>query len=110
MLDALVRNSGLDRWIEAVISVDAARMYKPHPSCYALVERALGVAKEEALFVSSNGFDAAGAKAFGFNVVWIRRSDAGAATLYGMLRGRAEELGHPPDHVVCSLTDLPELL
>ena len=110
MLEPLVRNSGLDQWIEAVISVDAARTYKPHPSCYALVEQRLGVAKEEVLFVSSNGFDVAGAKAFGFNVAWIRRGGEGAATLYGMLRGRAEELGHAPDHVVSSLTDLEKLL
>jgi 2-haloacid dehalogenase len=110
MLLALVRNSGLDQWIEAVISVDGARSYKPHPSCYALVEQRLGVAKEEVLFVSSNGFDVAGAKAFGFNVAWIRRGGAGVDTLYGRLRGRAEELGHPPDHIVSSLTDLPQLL
>ena len=110
MLEALVRNSGLERCFEAVISVNAARTYKPHPSCYALVEQRLGVGKEEVLFVSSNGFDVTGAKAFGFNVAWIRRGGAGAATLYGMLRGRAEELGHAPDHVVSSLTELPKLL
>src|SRR5215472_16177720 len=66
MLEALVRNTGLDRWIKAVISVDAARTFKPHPSCYTLVEQRLGVAKQEVLFVSSNGFDVAGAKTFGF--------------------------------------------
>jgi 2-haloacid dehalogenase len=111
MLAALVRNSGLDRWIEAAISIDSVRTYKPHPSCYALVEPALGVAKEEVLFVSSNSFDAVGAKAFGFNVAWIRRSGSrDPATMFGMLRGRAEELGHAPDHTVSALTDLPELL
>jgi 2-haloacid dehalogenase len=111
MLQELVRNSGLDRWIEAVISVDSARAYKPHPSCYALVEPALGVPKDEVLFVSSNSFDVVGAKAFGFEVAWIRRSGRGApATMFGMLRGRAEELGHAPDHTVSALTDLPELL
>jgi len=110
MLEALVRNSGLDRWIEAVISVDAARTYKPHPSCYTLVEQRLGVAKQEVLFVSSNGFDVAGAKTFGFNVAWIRRAGLRPGTLYGMLRGRAEELGYAPDHVVSSLTDLPKFL
>ena len=110
MLEALVRNTGLDRWIEAVISVDAARTYKPHPSCYALVGQRLGVVKQEVLFVSSNGFDVAGAKAFGFNVACIRRGGGSPSTFYDMLRGRAEELGHPPDHVVSSLTDLPKLL
>jgi 2-haloacid dehalogenase len=111
MLQGLVRNSGLDRWIEAAISVDSVRAYKPHRSCYALVEPALGAPKDEVLFVSSNSFDVAGAKAFGFEVAWIRRSGGGApANMFGMLRGRAEELGHAPDHTVSALTDLPELL
>jgi len=111
MLQELVRNSGVDRWIEAAISIDSVRAYKPHPSCYALVEPVLGVHKEEVLFVSSNSFDAVGAKAFGFEVAWIRRSGGGGpATIFGMLRGRAEELGHAPDHTVSALTDLPDLL
>jgi 2-haloacid dehalogenase len=111
MLQNLVRNSGLDRWIEAAISVDSIRQYKPHRSCYALVQPVLGVPKEEVLFVSSNGFDVVGAKAFGFKVAWIRRSGDGApASMFGMLRGRAEELGHTPDHVLSALTELPALL
>jgi 2-haloacid dehalogenase len=111
MLQKLVRNSGLDRWIEAAISIDSVRTYKPHRSCYALVEPVLGVPKEDVLFVSSNSFDVVGAKAFGFNVAWIRRSGSkDPATMFGMLRGRAEELGYAPDHIVSALTDLPKLL
>jgi 2-haloacid dehalogenase len=111
MLRKLVRNSGLDRWIEAAISIDSVRTYKPHRSCYALVEPVLGVPKEDVLFVSSNSFDVVGAKAFGFNVAWIRRSGSKhPATMFGMLRGRTEELGYAPDHIVSALTDLPKLL
>jgi len=118
MLDALVQNSGLHRWIETAISIDVARTYKPHPACYALVEQALDVRRRDVLFVSSNGFDVAGAKAFGFNVAWIRRASAEPAgeglvdptAFYRMLRGRAEELGHAPDYIVSALTDLPGLL
>ena len=111
MLQKLVRNSGLDQWIEAAMSVDSVRTYKPRRSCYALVEPVLGVPKEDVLFVSSNSFDVVGAKAFGFDVAWIRRSGSGdPATMFGMLRGRAEELGHAPDYVVSALTDLPKLL
>jgi 2-haloacid dehalogenase len=111
MLQKLVQNSGLDRWIEAVISIDSVGKYKSHRSCYALVEPVLGVSKEEVLFVSSNSFDLVGAKAFGFKVAWIRRSGGSRpATMFGLLRGRAEELGHGPDHVVSALTELPKLL
>jgi 2-haloacid dehalogenase len=111
MLQKLIRNSGLNRWIEAAISIDGVRTYKPHRSCYALVQPVLEVPKEEVLFVSSNSFDVVGAKAFGFKVAWIHRSGgSGPATMFGMLRGRAEELGHAPDHVVSALTELPKLL
>ncbi|HKD35323.1 MAG TPA: haloacid dehalogenase type II, partial [Pirellulales bacterium] len=42
MLSALVKNSGLDAFLDATISVDGARKYKPHPECYALIEERLG--------------------------------------------------------------------
>ena len=72
MLAALVKNSGLNSFLDATISVDGAGKFKPHPDCYALVEKVLGLKKDEVMFVSSNSFDVAGAKHFGFTVVWIR--------------------------------------
>jgi len=117
MLTALVKNSGLDAVLDATISVDGARKYKPHPQCYALVEETLGLRTGEVLFVSSNGFDVAGAKHFGFKVAWIRRSAVaapngpiGPAQMYRLLRGNAETLGHAPDYTVAALTDLITLL
>jgi 2-haloacid dehalogenase len=76
--------------------VDGARKFKPHPDCYGLVEKALGVNKDQVMFVSSNGFDVAGAKRFGFKVVWIRRGLGPGvsvdpvlpAQMYGLLHGR----------------------
>ena len=118
MLSALTSNSGLDFYLDAVISVDEAKKFKPHPDCYALVEKALGVAKDEVMFVSSNGFDVVGAKRYGFNVVWIRRGGGPSvpvgpvlpAQMFRLLRGRAESLGYVPDHTVSALTDLLGLL
>jgi 2-haloacid dehalogenase len=116
MLSALVRNSGLDSFLDATISVDGARKFKPHPDCYALVEKTLGLEKDEVMFVSSNGFDVAGAKHFGFTVVWINRGGGapagpvGPARMYRMLRGNAETLGYAQDYTVSALTDLIGLL
>lgn len=119
MLDALVEASGVASLFADVISVDRAKSFKPDPRCYALVEPALGVAKDEVLFVSSNGFDVAGAKAFGFKVAWIERggppaapasSAIGPAEMYRLLRGRAEKLGHAADLRIKALTDLPDAL
>jgi 2-haloacid dehalogenase len=119
MLDALVRASGIAPLLTDVISVDRAKSFKPDPRCYELVGPALGIAKHEALFVSSNGFDVAGAKQFGFTVAWIERdrgraapenSNVGPAEFYKLLRGRAEVLGYEPDFRINALTDLTSVL
>ena len=118
MLSALVRNSGLDAYLDATISVDGARKFKPHPDCYALVEKVLGVNNDDVMFVSSNGFDVVGAKHFGFKVAWIRRGGGASvpagpvlpAQMYRLLRANAETLGYVQDYTVSALTDLVGLL
>ena len=119
MLDKLVKASGIAGRLTDVISVDRAKSFKPDPACYALVEQALGVAKDEVLFVSSNGFDVAGAKHYGFQVARIERiagmpaptsSDVGPSDMFWLMRGYAEHLGHTADWRVSRLTDLAPLL
>ena len=96
MLEAAVRSSGLGRHLEHVLSVDAVKTYKPAPQVYALGPRALSLPASELLFVSSNAWDVAGAKAFGYRVAWCNRQDA-----------PAEELGLSADVIVTSLAELP---
>ena len=117
MLTALVKNSGLDAFLDATISVDGARKFKPHPDCYALVEKTLGLKNDEVIFVSSNSFDVTGAKHFGFKVAWIRRAapsassgPIGPAQMYRLLRGNAETLGYRADYMVGALIDLIGLI
>ena len=93
MLAPLVLHSGLK--FDAVLSVDAAKVFKPAPQAYQIALRHFGVPKERIGFVTSNFWDAAGAKSFGFTVYWINR--AGVA---------AERLGFQPDRVVKSLAAL----
>ncbi len=123
MLDALVRNSGLDRILSATISIDAAKIFKPSPDTYALVEARLAAPPHEVLFVSSNPWDACGAKAFGFQVAWIERVTPEAmaracassdlmspVTLYQALRTQMDELGVEPDFRIGTLAELPRLV
>jgi 2-haloacid dehalogenase len=95
MLEEALRSAGLgDRFLH-VLSVDEVRTYKPAPAVYALAENRLRLARTQLLFVSSNAWDAAGAKAFGLPTAWVNRL------------GVAEErLGAKPDVVVRDLTDL----
>ena len=76
MLDAAVRSAGLDGVIMHVLSVDAVRTYKPSPRVYELGPRAFSIPAVEMLFVSSNAWDIAGAKAFGYRTCWCNRSGA----------------------------------
>ena len=96
MLAAAVTASGLTPLLEHVISVDRVKTYKPSPLVYALGPETLGVSAGELLFVSSNGWDVAGAKAFGYQVAWCNRTGA-----------PEEELGVRPDLVIDSLEKIP---
>jgi 2-haloacid dehalogenase len=97
MLRAAVESSGLKGEFSQVISVDAARIYKPSPRVYQLACKKLRMAKGAIGFVSSNCWDIIGAKNFGFWTCWVNRSKA-----------PQDELGFTPDVVANSLTDLVE--
>jgi 2-haloacid dehalogenase len=69
---ALERVSGRIPPMDHYLSVDAARRFKPHPAVYQLAVDATGLAAHQIGFVTANGWDAAGAGAFGFRVAWLR--------------------------------------
>jgi 2-haloacid dehalogenase len=123
MLNALVKNTGLDRLLDATISVDAKKIFKPAPDAYTLIEEQLGVAPRDVLFISSNPWDACGAKAFGLNVAWIERVTPEAMallcvetetvaplTMFKGLRTQMDELGVVPDHRIRSLQEIPKVV
>jgi 2-haloacid dehalogenase len=123
MLNALVRNSGLRPILDAVISVDANRIFKPAPQAYALIETTLKIPPRDVLFISSNPWDVCGAKAFGLNVAWIERvtpeamalacleSDAlPPLTMFKAIRTQMDELGFQPDYRIRALSELPKLV
>jgi 2-haloacid dehalogenase len=99
MLQAVVESAGLRGTFVHIISVDEVRTYKPSPAAYQLAVRKLGVDKTDIGFVSSNFWDDAGAKAFGFRTYWVNRSGA-----------PADELSVTPDVTLTSLTDLVDLI
>jgi 2-haloacid dehalogenase len=74
MLDAAVDAAKLRADLDAVLSVDCLRMYKPRPEAYRLVTDGFGIAPSDVVFVSSNRWDVMGATAFGFRAEWINRA------------------------------------
>jgi 2-haloacid dehalogenase len=98
MLNAVVEHNGLAaRFRGGVLSVHAAKRFKPDASVYRIAEEALGVTRSLLGFVSSNGWDAAGAKSFGFKAFWVNRQGA-----------PVERLGSRPDAIVANLTELAD--
>jgi 2-haloacid dehalogenase len=94
-----VDHAGLALLFDAVLSVEAVGAYKPDAAVYRLACDRLGLNAEAILFVSSNGWDAWAASAFGMRVAWCNRQG-----------GRREHLPGDPEHEIASLADLPALL
>lgn len=99
MLAAVVANSGLQNVFDAVLSVEEVGVYKPHPLVYGLAAQRLGVTPSRICFLSSNGWDAYSAKAFGFRVIWCNR--------FGQAPERIPET---PDGEITDLAMLPAML
>jgi 2-haloacid dehalogenase len=93
MLDPLVASSGLA--FDAVLSVDELKVFKPAPEVYELAVRKLQIPAGQIGFVSSNCWDALGAKSFGFTVFWLNRSGA-----------PVDRLGFRPDAILTSLNNI----
>jgi 2-haloacid dehalogenase len=74
MLESAVRHNGLDSYFAEIISADRVKTYKPSPRVYALATEILNLPASNILFISSNSWDAAGAKAFGYKVCGCYRS------------------------------------
>ena len=99
MLASAAEASGLAPSLDAVLSVDAVRLYKPRPEVYALVTERFRIAPHEVVFVSSNRWDVMGAASFGFQSVWVNRG-----------RMPDEYSDRPPQHVIATLAELPALV
>lgn len=98
MLNGAVSSAGIAGSLDAVLSVESVGVFKPDPRTYAMVGERFGCARREVLFVSSNGWDAWAATAFGFRTVWANR------------RGEpTDRLTMAPDRVVSDLTGIPEI-
>ncbi len=95
MLVRALDGAGLLDRLSPVMSVEEVRRFKPDPSVYGLAEDHLVLSRDRILFVSSNAWDVAGARAYGFPVAWVNRAGA-----------PAEQLGHPPTLTVADLTEL----
>jgi 2-haloacid dehalogenase len=100
MLDAATKSAGIDALLDATISADALKVFKPISRVYRLALTRLKVGPTGLGFVSSNSWDVSGAASAGLTTFWIRRQ----------VEEQPEELGLPATRVVTSLSDLAAVL
>jgi len=96
MLAAAVKSAGVEGLLDHVLSIEDARIYKPHRSVYELVTQRLNLPAERVCFISSNGWDAAGAAHFGFSAVWANRGKQPRERLPGTLAAEIPSLDALP--------------
>ena len=99
MLDGAVDSAAIGEFLQAVLSVEQVGIFKPARVVYDLVGQEFDCAPEEVLFVSANGWDAAGAAAYGFETVWVNRAGQ-----------PMDRLMAQPRHVLSDLTTIPGLV
>lgn len=99
MLQGAVASAGISHLLDAVLSVEDVGVFKPHARVYDLVGAKFDCPPENVLFVSSNGWDAAGAAGYGFQTVWVNRGGEPVDRLYAS-----------PHHILRDLTALPEFI
>ena len=100
MLQSAARSAGIADLLDAIVSVDEIKVFKPSPRVYELASSHLKIAKGDMGFVSSNNWDVNGAGSAGLTAFWIQRSAAEPP----------EELDYPAARVVHAITDLPALV
>jgi 2-haloacid dehalogenase len=99
MLDGAVDSAGIEIYLDAVLSVEDVDIFKPSSKVYDMVGARFGCSMDDVLFVSSNGWDVAGATGYGFQTVWVNRSG-----------DPVDRLPHRPNLVLSNLTTIPELV
>jgi 2-haloacid dehalogenase len=98
MLRGAVDSAGIEDVLDALLSVESVGIFKPDARVYDLVSAEFGCTKDEVLFVSSNGWDAAAATGYGFTTAWVNRA-----------HDPVDRLPWAPAHTLPDLTGIPKL-
>jgi 2-haloacid dehalogenase len=99
MLETAVSNAKIDDLMDEILSVDECKVYKPASEVYDLVDKKMGVKKENVLFFSSNAWDMHAASNYGFKTIWVNRFE-----------GKLEKLPGTPYKIINSLEQIEKIL
>jgi 2-haloacid dehalogenase len=99
MLTAAAQHAGIADLLDAIISVEEVKVFKPHPNVYRLPVTRFNLPPQSMCFLSSNSWDAHAAKAFGYRVLWCNR-----------LAQAPERMPEIPDSSITTLAELPDVV
>lgn len=99
MLSGAVTSAGIGEMLDDILSVETVGIFKPAAKVYDMVGTRFGCQRDEVLFVSSNGWDAAGAAGYGFQAAWVNRASEPMDRLFAT-----------PAMTLTDLTTIPELV
>jgi 2-haloacid dehalogenase len=98
MLQGAVGSAGIADVLDDILSVESVGIFKPDARVYDLVGQRFGCANDQVLFVSSNGWDAAGASGYGFVTAWVNRAG-----------DPVDRMPWSPNHILTDLSSIPDL-
>ena len=75
LLSKLVKSNNLDNVFNDIFSIEQVGVYKPDSKVYELPVKKYQIKKNEILFLSANTWDVSGGGNFGYNAIWVNRSN-----------------------------------
>ena len=99
LLNQLVRNSDLENIFDDIFSIEEVRTFKPDSKVYDIPVKKYKIQKNEIVFLSANTWDVSGAGNYGYNSVWINRSN-----------NIFDNLDYKPKHKIKSLVQFLEII
>ena len=75
LLNHLVSTNNLENIFDDIFSIEEVKIYKPDSRVYDLPIKKFKFRKDEIVFLSANTWDVSGAGNYGFNSIWVNRSN-----------------------------------
>ena len=99
LLDELVKSNNLNDLFDDIFSIEEVGIYKPDSKVYDLPIKKYKIEKNEVAFLSANTWDVSGGGNYGFNSIWVNRSN-----------GIFDNLDYKPKNEIKNLNELTKLI
>ena len=99
LLNDLVKSNNLVNIFNDIFSIEEVGIYKPASKVYDIPIKKYKVQKKEVIFLSANTWDVSGGGNYGYNSIWVNRSN-----------NTFDKLDYKPKYQVKSLNEILDLI